>query len=81
VFVDYCEQSSAHLVEDISRRIRKSLLDHVHTSYTAQPMRYSTLLMRMRTLCGIDCSLVEKLFCSNITLGDFTAARYSQGLR
>lgn len=70
--LDCCGLTNACLIEDLNRRIRQSLLDHVRTNYASQPMRYNALLMRMRTLYSIDCSLVENLFCSNITLDNFT---------
>jgi hypothetical protein len=61
--------ANADFVDKVSTYVRQSLQDHLARSRPTpgeSMRRYSTLLLSIHMLYGINCKMVENLFCQHI---------------
>jgi hypothetical protein len=57
---------NTELVEKLNSAVQQLLQQHVTTTRPDDVMHYSRILMLLPTLYGINCRMVENLFCKRI---------------
>ena len=53
-------------VDNIGSKARQALQDHVRRSCPDDKLRYSDLLLYLHTLFGVNCGMVQTLFCAHV---------------
>lgn len=63
VFAGYDGLENADYVDDVNTYIRDDLQVHIRQSRPSEKLRYSNILLCLHTLFGINCKVVDTLFC------------------
>jgi len=66
VFSGYVGLDRPDLVEQLNSLIQQLLQEHVRMTRPNDVMHYSRLLLCLPALYGINCKMIENLFCGHI---------------
>lgn len=59
----HSEIENTDFVDKVSNYVRQSLQDHIKETHTSEKLRYSNILLCLHTLYGVNCKMVQSLFC------------------
>ena len=65
VFTGYPGLTSGDFVDSVNDRVRKDLINHIRQNKPHEISRYSKILLCVHTLFGVNCKMVDSLFCSS----------------